>query len=596
MDGVSRVPDTFVLYRIVGNDLPPRHGSGQSERNLRFLLEHEPDLEGCEKRYVLNRILDRQVERRLVSLLEAHGAPYLRLPFETEDYRRIGWRTSEFPRRGTLAGPEAERLDEVSRARAFDHAYHDKNLYVMHNNGARNRALEDGRNRARWVLPFDGNCFFTASAWAAFRHGVLAASHRRYVLVPMARIADNDELRRDAVTAGARDEPQIAFRQDASAIFHPDQRYGRRPKVELLHRLGVPGPWDVWPDEPWEQPWPPRTVEAGEYHSAGWVARLASGRPHLEVDESRRMVERMSAVRRCLQQVDATLIADRYDPATPLLRDPVVLAHQRATQEAGGHPLSDLITAEAPTTGRGRGDSSTADADLGRHLSALAIGGWLLQDGAMLGDAAALADRYFSGTSPPPARRLRPGLEQVLDALRLLEQEQQLPAATRERACSWTAAHRTWLVTTRPPRPASREALWVDVTLLACLAYLDEIDAIATHLPVAAERRQELLALWSGRRPTGLKAQERAMNSLQALVRLDTVGRRLGVALDDTRRADGDALRRLILQAAPHPDVTRQVVECQLWLPTASTRRPPTPEPPGVAGLPALWWAGLVGP
>lgn len=598
--GVSRVRDTFVLYRIIGNDLPPRHGSGQSERSLRFVLEHEPDLEGCEKRYVLNRILDHEVERRLVQLLEQHGASYLRIPFDSEVYRSIGWRTSDFPRRGTLAGPEAARLDEVSRARAFDHAYHDKNLYVMHNNGARNVALEDGRVRARWILPFDGNCFFTGSAWATFRDGVLAAPHRRYALVPMARVTDNTELQRDAVTVGARDEPQIAFRHDAPAAFHTDQRYGRRPKVELLHRLGVPGPWDLWPDEPWEDPWPPRAAEAGEYHWAGWVARLTSGRPHLEADESRRMVERMQAVRRCLQQVDAAVIADRYDPATTLLRDPEVLEHQRATPTMGGHRLTDLIADEVSTTTEpGALAEARTAAGLARQLTTTTIAGWLLQNDAMLDHAAHLADRCFASTSQPSPRRPWPGLDQVLDALRLLDHAQRLDDATKERARTWTAAHRTWLSSARPPRSATGRELWPDVGLLASLAYLGEMEAVAGHLPIVAERRHEFLERWHGPRRLSTRptSRRRAMSGLQALVRLDTIGRRLGLTLDDTKGPGPDeALRNLVVQAAPPPDASRQVLERQLYQAGTSTEPSPPPllpVPHRVPGLPPLWWAGL---
>src|SRR5688572_23529918 len=45
---VGAQPDDFVLYRIVGNDLYPRHAKGQSRQNLSFILEHEPRLENCE--------------------------------------------------------------------------------------------------------------------------------------------------------------------------------------------------------------------------------------------------------------------------------------------------------------------------------------------------------------------------------------------------------------------------------------------------------------------------------------------------------------------------------------------------------------------
>jgi len=31
---LAKEPDTFVLYRIIGNDLPPRHSKGQGRENL----------------------------------------------------------------------------------------------------------------------------------------------------------------------------------------------------------------------------------------------------------------------------------------------------------------------------------------------------------------------------------------------------------------------------------------------------------------------------------------------------------------------------------------------------------------------------------
>ena len=47
-------PPEFLLIRIVGNDLEPRHRVGQSRDNLAFILEHEPPLPGCEKRSMRN--------------------------------------------------------------------------------------------------------------------------------------------------------------------------------------------------------------------------------------------------------------------------------------------------------------------------------------------------------------------------------------------------------------------------------------------------------------------------------------------------------------------------------------------------------------
>ena len=39
---LSNEPDIFVLYRIIGNDLAPRHRKGQSRENLRFRTKKKP--------------------------------------------------------------------------------------------------------------------------------------------------------------------------------------------------------------------------------------------------------------------------------------------------------------------------------------------------------------------------------------------------------------------------------------------------------------------------------------------------------------------------------------------------------------------------
>src|SRR5690606_31092674 len=87
-------PDSFALYRIIGNDLEPRHRSGQSRDNLRFILENELPLEACEKRWVVNRIADAREEARILALLADHGQEALHLPFIAADYARAGWATS----------------------------------------------------------------------------------------------------------------------------------------------------------------------------------------------------------------------------------------------------------------------------------------------------------------------------------------------------------------------------------------------------------------------------------------------------------------------------------------------------------------------
>lgn len=280
--GLADVADTFVLYRILGNDLPPRHGDGQTLANLAFILENEPKLPNCEKRWVVNRIADPDQEAATIALLERHNQPYLHLPFVLEDYAAQEWSFEGFPQLTFFLNGKFADMSPYDQLRAEAHARRHKNQYVMNNNGARNAALEDGRERAKWVLPWDGNCFLTRQAWAELVKTVKSAPYFKYFTVPMSRIADNRELLEKDFSPTGGEEPQILFRRDARETFDEAFVYGRRPKVELFWRLGINGPWDGWHDDVWDNPRPKLAEDAGSVHSAGWVARLGSGRSDLE--------------------------------------------------------------------------------------------------------------------------------------------------------------------------------------------------------------------------------------------------------------------------------------------------------------------------
>ena len=96
--------DTLVLYRILGNDLPPRHELGQTLRILRFMLQHEhafPPLDASrpikrvDKYFVLNRISDHDTLVAIVALLDEFGVArdrILQIPFEWQEYERAPMR------------------------------------------------------------------------------------------------------------------------------------------------------------------------------------------------------------------------------------------------------------------------------------------------------------------------------------------------------------------------------------------------------------------------------------------------------------------------------------------------------------------------
>ena len=181
-NGLSLKPNDFVLYRVIGNDLIPRHRKGQSIKNLRFILENETEFRACEKRWVVNRIFDRTQEQAVINLLEEHNQPYLHLPFVASEYRHIGLDTDALPP-GFLSN--CDRVSNiVGIERAITACYRLKNNYVMNNNGARNAALREGKQRAKWVMPWDGNCFITPEAWKSITTEIKHRPWLKYFAVP----------------------------------------------------------------------------------------------------------------------------------------------------------------------------------------------------------------------------------------------------------------------------------------------------------------------------------------------------------------------------------------------------------------------------
>lgn len=312
--GLNDVPDTFVLYRIVGNDLHPRHEPGQSLRNVRFILENEPRFAGCEKRWVVNRIIDPETEASILDLLDRTGQTYLHIRFDPEEYARQDWDFSGFADPAFWLAPMdcSERMRMRLETRLRRH----KINYAINNNGARNAALNDGRGRAKWVLPWDGNCFLSQIAWDRLVADVTSRPYLKYFQVPMARLSDTEAATTADLSHLATEEPQVIFRSDAEQSFDEAFPYGRRPKVSLFWRLGIPGDWDLARDDVWDVPRPERTPRGAEFGTAGWVSRLPSGRSHLEApsrgSQTGRELARNEAIVATLDELDHAALARRW--------------------------------------------------------------------------------------------------------------------------------------------------------------------------------------------------------------------------------------------------------------------------------------------
>ena len=299
----------FVIYRIIGNSLPPRHGPDEIYDNLQFTIENEPDLPGCDKRWVLNRLVDPDVEAKCIKLIRASGQKYHAIPFDEAAYKSTFLDASGMPKSLNPFAQDSSKADGGLLAKSKEWLLRHKSLAAIKLNYARNRAIELGRKDALWTLPLDGWCYFTPGAWEGFTENVARNKDALYGVLPLERVKDNAQLKTMATAVEALDEPQIAFRRDAPDRFDERLRYGNFNKSELLVRLGVPGPWWEWKPAYWDMMPPPEAVAPGRFFVGGWVFRLASGAgDKVEAHGGTRFIARIEGVQRFTQQLDAALI------------------------------------------------------------------------------------------------------------------------------------------------------------------------------------------------------------------------------------------------------------------------------------------------
>ena len=300
----------FVIYRIIGNPLPPRHGPEEIHDNLKFTLENEPDLPSCDKRWVLNRLIDPEVEATCVKLLKASGQKYHVIPFDWETYGTAFLDASGMPKAlNPFARGNGGKAQTAWLAQSSEWILRHKSLAAINLNNARNQAIALGMADALWTLPLDGWCYFTAEAWDSFMESAARNKDALYGVLPLARVKSNSQFFAIAALPEPVDEPQIAFRRDAPDRFYEKMRYGNQNKSELLARLEVPGPWTKWRLAFWDTAPRPEAIASGKFFVGGRVYRLASGAgDKVESGNVSRFAARIEGVQRLVQQLDAAVL------------------------------------------------------------------------------------------------------------------------------------------------------------------------------------------------------------------------------------------------------------------------------------------------
>ena len=302
---------SIVLARVIGNDLWPRHALGQSLQNLAFILENEPQFAGTRKLFVLTRVIDPQVLSRAEAMVRDAGHEVLTLPFDPDAYSAQRIDTSAFNGDANFLDAGFAEKPDIRRCGERLFAASAKIRQAMDVNGGRNAALAWGQARADWTLVLDGSCFVSAQAFEAWRSDLTSQPLVPYLILPMIRLARNEDALVTPPEFDLLQEPQIGFSSLAKGHFPEAYPYGFRDKTALLEQIGVPGDWEKRFIAPWAPSLPTLPDRDMWKWASASVFRLSSGvdggQLELPTAGSKRYESRVQGIFMTLAALDARL-------------------------------------------------------------------------------------------------------------------------------------------------------------------------------------------------------------------------------------------------------------------------------------------------
>lgn len=309
----SVVSSDIGFYRIIGNSINGLHVEDQSLGSLKHIVDYESNFRGIYKYFVLNRIIDKDIENQLINYLKSHNLNFLVINFDIKEFKSIGYDLTTLPSSYYWFEKKSNWHTLICNT-AIRRL---KNAYLMNNNGSRNFALAHGKKQHRWVMPWDGNCFLSDQSFHQLMK-TFSTTDAKYVLTPMERVTDNSTINCNSKIINGIEEPQISFRQDAKEYFNEEMVYGSQSKVELFKRLDYKGPWD---ELVYLFPWKRKlsyelSKEAGQYTTSSGVFRLHSGNSKAAVDGRTRSHTRAHGISDNIDSVEIEYIKDNLSKSS----------------------------------------------------------------------------------------------------------------------------------------------------------------------------------------------------------------------------------------------------------------------------------------
>lgn len=271
------------IYRIIGTELPPRDIPGTRERVTNWILGNEEKHKDTQSHWIVNRILDHGMRRRLQRVFDIYSAKTVVIPMALKAVQE-----------------KRTRLEKVKTA--------------IEINATRNWAIRDGFARGYdWVVVLDGDCTFTRAGFQEFCN-VAATTDKSYIGIPSRRcVVYGDGTVEPVAELG---EPMLAVRRGATQLFDESIPFGQGDKLKLLFSLGC-------------------SVVQGQHATALPDADIviAGWTEHISMDPGRAVVESDGDTRNRLREKGLDTLLEDVDRPRPVN---AFAAHNTAWKEIDG--------------------------------------------------------------------------------------------------------------------------------------------------------------------------------------------------------------------------------------------------------------------
>jgi hypothetical protein len=261
--------EPYSIFRILGNETPPRDDSDARLRTLEFILDNEPEFPNAIKYWIINCIHDKERRELICKMLSDRNMCYDVVHFCLEKYLKAKNRS-------------------------------EKVVQIVNINKARNLAISHGILISNFTFVLDGDCFFSQNLWKKTYQDIeqdqIANKNRKYYSIPINRVNFDHVLVSDEPKLLA--EPVIVFRHDSNLRFDESIPFGKADKLNLLYKLG-------------------HSQESDKHHilvkddlckSVGMVHHVTASDYEIEINPKKRMQLRKESIDRLILQVE-----EKYD-------------------------------------------------------------------------------------------------------------------------------------------------------------------------------------------------------------------------------------------------------------------------------------------